>query len=60
MQHKFKVVLTDGSVYKPPLGKFVVMSSQGVFFLVDMSYFYIHVTKLSDEIGAYTVVWSDN
>ncbi len=59
MRHKFKIMLPNGEQYKPSEGKFVVMSGQGVFFLVDKSNYYDYVTKLSNVIGNYDVIWKE-
>lgn len=43
--------------YLPPAKSFVVMSGGGVFFLVNNEDYYPSITKLSDVLGKYDVVW---
>lgn len=59
MKKKFKIYKESGELFKPKDKAMVVMSSQGIFFLVDMSDYYISVRKLSEKIGNYNVVWND-
>ena len=59
MRKKFKIMLEDGTPYRPPKDKFVVMNPQGVFFLVDKSDYYTYINKLSLIIGKYDVVWRE-
>ena len=58
MRKKFKIY-TNAGLFKPKDGMMVVMNSQGVFFLVDMSGYYTYIRKLSDVIGTYDVVWNN-
>lgn len=59
MRKKFKIYKESGELFKPKDGMMVVMNSQGVFFLVDMSDYYTYIRKLSDVIGNYSAVWND-
>lgn len=45
-----------GKPYKPK-GKMLVMNSQGVFFQVDLEDYYTSVTKLSNILYKFDVVW---
>ena len=57
LRNKFKIVLPDGSKYKPPEKTMIVMNSDGVVFLAtDCGYLGWYVRRLSDTIKTYTVV----
>ena len=65
MKKKFKIMYTSdhtdiekrGQPYLPPAGCFVVMNGGGVFFQIDSRSFYPSITKLSEILGKYDVVW---
>lgn len=57
MKKKFKIY-TNAGEFKPKEMNMVVMNSQGIFFIVDMSDYYTHVRRLSEVIGTYAVVWN--
>jgi len=59
MRKKFKIY-QNGEKYKVPKDSMVVMNNDGIFFLVDTHTYYPSVQKLSEAIGNYDVVWSDN
>ena len=55
MRKKF-TIYQNGVKYKPPKDSFVVMNSEGLFFLVWWD-FYTYTKKLHEVIGNYDVVW---
>lgn len=65
MKKKFKIMYPSdhwgtekrGKPYLPPAKCFVVMNGGGVFFLVNNEDYYPSITKLSDVLGKYDVVW---
>lgn len=65
MKKKFKTIYPSdhwetekrGKPYQPPAKSFVVMNGGGVFFLVSNEDYYPSITKLSDVLGKYDVVW---
>ncbi len=67
MKKKFKIMYPKGywdvdkraKPYLPPQNCFVVMNSGGVFFLVNNDPYYPSITKLSEVIGNYDVIWKD-
>lgn len=46
-----------GKPYLPPTKHMVVMNGYGIFYLVGMEAFYPTVTKLSDVLPKYDIVW---
>jgi predicted RNA-binding protein with PUA-like domain len=66
MRKKFKIYhsknnndpLKAGKRFKPAKNEMVVMNSGGVFFVYNSECYYPSITKLSDKIGDYDVVWS--
>ena len=57
MRNKFKIILPDGSKYKPPERTMIVMNTDGVVFLAtDHDYDGWHVRRLSDVVQSYSVV----
>lgn len=62
---KFKIMFPDdypeeqfrGLQYKPREDHMVVMNNQGVFFLVCLEPYNYHITKLSNVLPKYDVVW---
>jgi hypothetical protein len=68
MKRKFKInyptdhsdPLLAGTRYKPPEDHMVVMSGDGVFFLIcGVNDYYPYVKTLSKELPKYDVVWND-
>jgi len=67
MRKKFKIMLTEdyweaekrGKPYLPAQNCFVVMNGGGVFFLVNNEPYYPSITKLSEVIGNYDVIWKE-
>ena len=65
MRKKFKIMYPEdhhdlskaGKPYLPPAGKMVVMNGSGVFFLYDSEQYYPSITKLSEVLYKYDVVW---
>lgn len=66
MRKKFKIFYSKdhcdaskaGQRYKPAENEMVVMNSSGVFFVYNSEPYYPSISKLSDKIGNYDVVWS--
>lgn len=57
MRNKFKIILPDGSKYKPPERTMVVMNTDGIVFLAsnhDWDGWYVR--KLSDVVQSYNIV----
>lgn len=59
MKHKFKIIdASTGEKYKLKEGEMLVMSSQGIFFIVGNFMDYdTYVRKLSDVCPKYEVIW---
>lgn len=66
MRKKFKIFYSKdhrdaskaGKQFKPAGNEMVVMNSGGVFFVYNSETYYPSISKLSDRIGNYDVVWS--
>jgi hypothetical protein len=59
MRNKFKVILHDGSKYKPPKGSMLVLNQDGVVFLVtDYGYAGYSVRLLSEVLPKYFVIFT--
>ena len=48
-----------GKLYKPRADCMLAMNNQGIFFEYNGMPYYSFITKLSDKIGNYDVVWKD-
>jgi hypothetical protein len=67
MKKKFKIYYPSdfhdkslaGKRYKPPEKHMIVMNSDGLFWLVDFSDYYLYIKKLSDVLEKWDVVWND-
>ena len=65
MRKKFKIYYPSdhpthpGEVYKPPSKRMICMNSSGVFFLYHDEDYYPTISKLSDVLPKYDVVWND-
>ncbi len=68
MRKKFKIFYCKnhpdpslaGTQYKPKGKNMLVMNNQGIFFEYCGDTYYPGISKLSDKIGNYDVVWSDD
>ena len=65
MRKKFKILYPQdhedadkrGEPYKPPKDSFIVMSGDGVFFQMCNTSYYPSITKLSNVLEKYDVIW---
>ena len=59
MRNKFKIMLPDGTEYKPPKGSMVVMNQDGVVFVVtDQHWLGTHLCLLSELVPKYNIVFT--
>jgi hypothetical protein len=56
MRNKFKIILPDGSVYKPKKNQMTIMNTEGIIFLSEhFDYAGWYIQRLSAVIPAYKV-----
>ena len=57
MRNKFKIILPDGTKYKPPEKTMIIMNTDGIVFLAtNIPWEGWYIRNLSDVVSSYTVV----